>query len=142
MPSQYLTMNFDLALPAYISDDKAALEYIEKIDMRLLKERLVKASGWTAAESDAAERRYKNWLALVRKHRGENLPPPPDVDAIWHGHILETPAYHRDTQALFGGYLHHSPYFGERGPEDEAALAQAMQQTGLRWREQYGESLV
>jgi hypothetical protein len=44
------------------------------------------------------------------------------VDEIWHQHILDTHAYHRDCDAIFGSYLHHFPYFGMRGDADAQAL--------------------
>jgi hypothetical protein len=33
----------------------------------------------------------------------------PEIDDIWHQHVLDTRKYHADCQHLFGFYLHHVP---------------------------------
>jgi hypothetical protein len=54
------------------------------------------------------EKQYKNWLYLRRKYEGEILPPSKEIDEFWDAHILDTRAYHRHTNRIFGYYLHHS----------------------------------
>lgn len=50
------------------------------------------------------------------KHPGQWLVPSPDVDEIWHAHILHTREYARDCEDVFGpgGFLHHSPSYTEQ----------------------------
>jgi hypothetical protein len=116
--------------------------YIRAIDMILLKEKLMETHSWTEAQADQVEQRYKNWLFLRRKYPGELMPPPEDIDQIWHAHILDTYAYHRDTAALFGGYFHHFPYFGRRGKADRQKLEHAFEDTKRRWKEEFEEDLT
>ncbi|HEU4561412.1 MAG TPA: hypothetical protein VFS20_26400 [Longimicrobium sp.] len=61
---------------------------------------------------------------------------------MWHYHILDTRAYHRDCQTLFGEYFHHFPYFGMRGEEDEQNLERAFKMTGVLYEEAFGEPIV
>ena len=71
--------------------------------------------GWSVETADKAEAKYKKWLFLKLKYENVLIPPPKDIDTFWHGHILDTQAYMRDTAAIFGQYVHHYPYFGMRG---------------------------
>ena len=54
---------------------------------------------------------YVCWFAL--KHEGaDELPAVCEcADPVWHQHILVTPQYRRDCQAIFGegAYLDHAP---------------------------------
>jgi hypothetical protein len=47
--------------------------------------------------------------------------PPRSADQVWHTHILDTAKYAEDMLTIFGFFLHHFPYLGRRGHEDEAA---------------------
>jgi hypothetical protein len=118
--------------------------YIEAIDFEPLKAKLIAPSDdgghdWSLGRADYFERLYRNWLYLRRKHEGELMPPHRGVDEFWHAHILDTFAYFRDTDAIFGYYFHHFPYFGTRGPDDEANLANAWENTQRRYFEEYGD---
>ncbi len=122
-------------------------DYISHIDFSLLKEKLSLSpdqggQGWAAAEADKAEAKYKKWLILKWKYENELMPPPLDIDAFWHGHILESHAYFRDTLAIFGKYLHHYPYFGIRGKADKEKLETAFENTKRLYREEYGEDVT
>ncbi|GGY83730.1 hypothetical protein ACFFTM_05820 [Pseudoduganella plicata] len=57
----------------------------------------------------------------MKKFPQEQTAPLQDVDTFWHYHILDTLKYAADCQAVFGYFLHHFPYIGLRGEEDEAA---------------------
>ena len=70
------------------------------------------------------------------------IPPPKDIDTFWHGHILDTQAYMRDTAAIFGQYVHHYPYFGMRGKADHQKLLDAFENTKRIYREEYGEDVT
>ena len=125
----------------------AVREYIDQIDFSMLKAKLTapvseEGFGWSADQADRVEARYKKWLFLRRKHDGELMPPTQDIDAFWHAHILDTMAYHRDTAAIFGRYLHHYPYFGMRGEDDYNDLVNAFDNTKRRYLEEYGEDVT
>jgi hypothetical protein len=129
-------------LPERIKSLEEARAYIREMDMVLLKEKLSDTEGWDPEQAERAERRYKMWLFLRRKYPSELMPPPEDIDKVWHAHLLDSQAYHRDSAAIFGGYFHHYPYFGKRGPADAAKLLDAFENTKRRWKEEYNEDLV
>jgi hypothetical protein len=63
----------------------------------------------------------------------EDTAPLVDVDTFWHYHILDTMKYARDCEQAFGYFLHHYPYVGMRGGDDE----QFRLDSGERMRELY-----
>lgn len=91
------------------------------------------------AELDAMESEYRRFLALRLAHPGEEIVPCKLVDEMWHRHILDTQAYAEDCERLFGEFMHHFPYFGMRGPDDEQALHDAYGLTLERYRDAFGE---
>ena len=64
--------------------------------------------------------------------------PTGPIDEFWHAHILDTEAYARDCNELFGEYLHHFPYFGMRGPADRADLETAFEQSRVLFIRHFG----
>lgn len=101
---------------------EAALEKVATIDFSMLKRKLEVERGWTSEFCNEVEDLYRKFLALNIRYPGKKVCPSGPVDEFWHAHILDTRAYARDCELLFGDYLHHFPYFGMRGPEDAAAL--------------------
>ncbi|MCM4083091.1 glycine-rich domain-containing protein [Paractinoplanes hotanensis] len=129
-----------------IAELPAVRRYIEAIDFTALKHRLVQkrdilGSEWSPARAVHAERCYKNWLYLRRRHESEMLPGPVDIEHFWHGHILDTRAYFEHCDRIFGYYLHHFPYFGGRGRLDRSELAAAWRRTQARYHAEFGEHL-
>ena len=61
------------------------------------------------------------------------------VDEIWHQHILDTAAYRRDCEAIFGRFLDHYPYFGMRERGQAQELTDAYAETLDLYREAFGE---
>jgi hypothetical protein len=111
---------------ARIDDGLAdALRRVDELDFSMLKRKLVEENGWTAEVCDEAEGLYRKFLALNMRYPDRKICPSGPIDEFWHAHILDTRAYAADCELLFGGMLHHFPYFGMRGPEDRAALGQA-----------------
>ena len=130
-----------------ITDIEVAREYIAHINFTMLKEKLLMSveeggHGWSIEMADKAEVKYKKWLFLKLKHENVLIPPPNDIDTFWHGHILDTQAYMRDTAAIFGQYVHHYPYFGIRGKADQQKLREAFENTKRLYREEYGEDVT
>ena len=91
------------------------------------------------AELAAMETEYRKFIALRIAHPDDEIVPCKLVDAMWHRHILDTRAYAEDCQRLFGAFMHHFPYFGMRGPDDEQALHDAYGATLERYRDAFGE---
>jgi hypothetical protein len=128
-----------------IEDLDAAWDYIRAIDFSALGSKLATAESgkkpWSWEKIEYCEREYRRWLFLCRKHEGELLSPTRAMDEYWHAHMLDTKAYMRDTARIFGKYLHHNPYLGTLGPEDERRLEEAGDRTERYYRAEFREDL-
>lgn len=79
---------------------------VAALDLSMVAGRL-SAQGWEEERIDAAINGYKTFLQDVGN--GSNFRPEPDVDAVWHEHILHTQQYAKDCESIFGAFLHHTP---------------------------------
>lgn len=104
---------------------EAALERVAELDFSMLKQKLGQEHGWSPEHQEEVEGLYRRFLALNMVYPDRKICPTGPIDEFWHAHILDTRAYERDCDYLFGHFLHHFPYFGMRGPEDHAALQTA-----------------
>jgi hypothetical protein len=111
----------------------AALD-LEPIKVKLMHEE--SGEGWSLERANAVEFEYRRFLILMKKFPNEHTAPLVDVDTFWHYHILDTLKYAADCDAVFGHFLHHFPYIGLRGEDDEAAHVRA----GMRMKELYEET--
>jgi hypothetical protein len=93
----------------------------------------------TGQQLDTMEAEYRKFLALRLAHPDVDIVPCKLVDEMWHRHILDTRAYADDCELIFGGFMHHFPYFGLRGEADAQALAEAYADTIERYRTAFGE---
>ena len=117
---------------------------IAELDLSLIKMKLQdpeEGEGWTSEQCESAELEYKRYLHLCLKY-GRGVVPNKIMDKFWHYHILDTEAYHRDCEAIFGHYLHHFPYFGMRGEKDAENLEKSFYKTTDWYLETFGESMV
>src|ERR1051325_320722 len=111
---------------------EAALARVAELDFTMLKKKLGEEKGWSPEQQEEVEGLYRRFLALNIAYPDRKICPTGPVDEFWHAHILDTLAYARDCEYLFGHYLHHYPYFGMRGPEDYAALQTAFDDSRAR----------
>lgn len=114
---------------------------IHALDLEAIKFKLMDAEegrGWSRETVDRLETEYKRFLVLLVKYPDTVVAPSKDVDAFWHGHILDTMKYAEDCERVFGYFLHHFPYFGMRGAEDAAALAEAAHVTQALLAKEFG----
>lgn len=126
-----------------------SLQYIIGIDFSMMIRKLsipspTLARTWTRASAQLAVAQYRRFLWLSRKLCDEpdsHLVPSPEIDEMWHNHILDTRSYHRDCVGIFGSYQHHFPYFGMRGPDDESALHREFANTQELFRAEFGEEI-
>jgi len=105
---------------------------IEKLDFSRIKHKLMlseESEPWTFETCELAEREYKRFLTLIKLNPKIEIVPTKLMDAFWHQHILDTVAYQKDCQAIFGYFLHHFPYFGIYGKEDKANLDHTFERT-------------
>ena len=87
-----------------------ARNYIEAINFKPIINRVIKEKGWLREEAEEIVELYKRFLFVQWRHDGKHyLVPTPDIDEIWHAHILYTKEYHEMSQHVFGRYLHHQP---------------------------------
>jgi len=80
--------------------------------------------GWSERQVEEAEVEYKRYLTLCLRYPypQHSIVPNKIMDTMWHYHIMDTKAYHKDCKRVFGHYFHHFPYFGLRGEDDAANL--------------------
>ncbi len=115
---------------------KDALRAIENLNLRMIKEKLMQAKGWTQEQADIAEKWYKRFLILRVKYPDHNAVPNELIDSVWHQHILDTRKYTDDCAGIFGEFLHHRPSYDKGNAE---RLNAAFEQTNLYYRIEFGE---
>lgn len=138
-------MQNTLPLDESRAEHEASIKKIDDLDLSMVKMKLClplekEGKGWTQEEAVTAELWYKRFLTLCAIYPHEDIVPTHQIDAIWHAHILDTRAYIADCQEIFGGYLHHFPYFGLRDEQDAQDLADSFQITCERFIRHFGES--
>src|SRR5260221_1813196 len=117
---------------------------IQALDLDPIKFKLMdpeEGQGWSREYVDQMAIEYKRFLTLSVKYPEETIAPSKDVDKFWHGHILDTMKYAEDCQNVFGYFLHHFPYFGMRGEEDAANLAEAGNTTNRLYEKEFGDAV-
>src|SRR6267142_2382632 len=118
---------------------------IQALDLDPIKFKLMDAEegqGWSREYVDQMAIEYKRFLTLSVKYPDETIAPSKDVDKFWHGHILDTMKYAEDCQNVFGYFLHHFPYFGMRGEEDAANLAEAGRTANRLYEKEFGDAVA
>ncbi|OGL70410.1 hypothetical protein A3B32_02945 [Candidatus Uhrbacteria bacterium RIFCSPLOWO2_01_FULL_53_9] len=68
---------------------------------------------WTETQIEEVEAAYRCFLQLCKTFPERKIAAPPNVDVVWHMHMLDSVAYMRDCDVYFGHYLHHDPCIGE-----------------------------
>jgi hypothetical protein len=117
---------------------------IQALDLDPIKFKLMdheEGQGWSREYVDQMAIEYKRFLTLSVKYPDETIAPSKDVDKFWHGHILDTMKYAEDCENVFGYFLHHFPYFGMRGEEDAANLAEAGKTTNRLYEKEFGDAV-
>ncbi|HZX25490.1 MAG TPA: glycine-rich domain-containing protein-like [Telluria sp.] len=114
----------------------AALD-LDPIKVKLMHE--ASGEGWSLDKANAVEAEYRRFLFLMKKFPEEQTAPLFDVDIFWHYHILDTMKYAQDCEQVFGYFLHHFPYIGLRGEDDEAAHRRVGQRMQELYEETFGE---
>lgn len=125
------------------SEFDKAIVLVSEWDFSLTKQKLLELdyAGWTLERAEEAEKNYKRYLAVTKALDGFQLVPNGDVDRFWHEHILDTRRYVQDCTELFGGFLHHYPYFGMRGDADNEMWIETANQSEDLWGNLFGEPL-
>lgn len=122
-----------------------AMHAIAALDLEPIKVKLMhreSGEGWTLERANAVEFEYRRFLYLMKKFPNEQTAPLVDVDTFWHYHILDTMKYALDCDSVFGHFLHHFPYLGLRGEDDEAAHLRVGRRMQELYEDTFGEAYL
>jgi hypothetical protein len=97
---------------------------------------------WTRSQAAAAIARYLGFLYLISEYPSFQLVPTPEIDQVWHHHLLDTEKYAADCQQLFGQFVHHFPYLGTGDEADRRAWYQAYALTLVLFRKHFGSDFT
>ena len=128
------------ALP---TDVQKFIGQLAHLDLQPIVYRLIHSNEekWNIQQTKEAISRYRMFLLLVYLYPNSQLVPNQQIDRVWHYHILDTMKYAEDCEMLFGKFIHHFPYFGERGKIDRDNLQIAFEQTQVLFQEHFGKSM-
>ncbi|MDF3885499.1 glycine-rich domain-containing protein [Cupriavidus basilensis] len=117
---------------------------IDALDFSRMKAKLLHRAQarWTAETLTAAESGYRQFLKLAAKYPDAPVVPSELVDEFWHAHILDTQRYACDCERIFGHVLHHDPYVGIDGLEDEARLQALANASNALSMQEFGQNLT
>jgi hypothetical protein len=96
--------------------------------------------GWSLEKVNAVEKEYRRFLCLMTLYPNEEIAPMVDVDTFWHYHILDTMKYAADCEKAFGYFLHHYPYLGMHGEDDEQARVDGGERMRTLYEATFGEA--
>ena len=68
---------------------------------------------WNPERVTSAADEYRRVLRLCKTFPDRKVSAPPDVDKVWHAHMLDSVNYMADCDQYFGYYLHHDPCVSE-----------------------------
>ncbi len=126
---------------------KGIYRKVAAIDLEMVKMKMndpKESIGWSNEQCEDAEIEYKRYLTLCFNypHPHYSIFHNKIMDTMWHYHILDTRAYCKDSENIFGGYFHHYPYFGLRGADDEKALIDSFEKTKEYYQYLFNEPMV
>ena len=123
-------------------DTNDGFKAIAELNLDAIKVKLMhreSGEGWSLEQANAVEFEYRRFLILMKQFPQEETAPLMDVDTFWHYHILDTLKYAADCQQVFGYFLHHFPYIGLRGEDDEAAHERVGERMKQLYEQTFGE---
>ena len=141
----HLPIPISLERISYLINTKKIEPVIANIDLEMIKIKLQdkrEGLGWTAEQCDQAEIEYKRFLHLNHKYPNHTIVPHTSMDLMWHQHILDTRAYHKDSNTIFDTYFHHFPYFGIRSESDKRDLETSFDSTQKLYAREFGEEMI
>ena len=108
-PNVARPLNWDecQSLTAVGPEIEAALARVAELDFTMVKLKLGEAKGWSLEHQSEVEDLYRRFLALNIVYPDQKICPTGPIDDFWHAHILDTRAYEKDCEYLFGHFLHH-----------------------------------
>lgn len=117
-------------------------EKLRKIDLNPILDWVIYKYEWNREKTLGAITFYQMFLFLLYLYPNKTIVPPlPEIDLIWHEHILNTPKYIEDSQMLFGRYIHHVPTYSLT-PESQKQTETAWSETLDLWRQHFGAEIL
>jgi hypothetical protein len=113
---------------------------IAALDLEPIKFKLVKEQGYSEGDVQILDKWYRRFLLLAATYKDQPIVVSEAIDNFWHQHILDTRKYAEDCELAFGEFLHHFPYFGLRGEEDQKALQAAYAATQQLMSREFGKT--
>ena len=126
-------------------DTNDSFKAIADLNLEAIKVKLMhreSGEGWSLEKANAGEFEYRRFLILMKQFPQEETAPLMDVDTFWHYHILDTLKYAADCDQVFGYFLHHFPYIGLRGEDDEAAHQRVGERMKQLYEQTFGEDYI
>ena len=126
-------------------DTNVDFKAIAELNLDAIKVKLMhreSGEGWSLEKANAVEFEYRRFLILMKQFPEEETAPLMDVDTFWHYHILDTLKYAADCEQVFGYFLHHFPYIGLRGEDDEAAHQRVGERMKQLYEQTFGEDYI
>ena len=124
---------------------EAARAAVMQLDLSAIKAKLMHVAsgeGWSLEQANAVEHEYRRFLCLMTTFPDETITPLVDVDTFWHYHILDTMKYAADCQQAFGYFVHHYPYVGLRGDDDEQFRIDSGERTRQLYEAMFGDAMA
>jgi hypothetical protein len=116
---------------------------VMQLDLEPIKTKLMhveSGEGWSLDKANAVEKEYRRFLCLMKMYPDEPIAPLVDVDTFWHYHILDTMKYAVDCEQAFGYFVHHYPYVGLRGGDDERVRIDSGERMQSLYEATFGEA--
>jgi len=120
-----------------------AMEIVKEWDFSLAIKKLQEPSygSWSESRALQAVEDYKRYLSITKTLNGYQLVPNGDLDEVWHLHLLDTRRYVDDCYSLFGGFLHHYPYYGMIDQENKQDWLDNQEFSSDLWNKLFSETL-
>ncbi len=113
------------------SDKQRAVDAIDGLDLSMIERQLrtpKKYGGkhnWRGKRIQSAILWYRRFLKL-RLLEDALIVPTPDIDEVWHAHILFTKQYQAACNLIFGHYIHHTPSDGSLEKQEQFNTQKAL----------------
>lgn len=91
---------------------------------------------WTETRAKEAVHDYRYFLALALLPG--SITPSPDIDEMWHAHILFMRKYERDCNSVFGHILYHTPHAPNARKHILAERSQCWKRMPALFQENFG----
>ena len=120
-----------------VSDSDYLPDVIKNLNLGPIRFKLMSNESpvkWDETFAKQVEEEYRKFLTLTLEAGGQPVVPDGLLDVYWHQHILDTEKYAEDCNIIFGKFIHHFPYFGLRGDEDQAELQESFKKTVEKYK--------